>query len=115
MDASNRILLAGILFALALMSVSLLFLFPSYYKFIPRWLALGTRIVFLIAAAALTANGIFTIRGAGSGISVGLVSLLGMVIVLVHRPWNERYYRAERDRENASLRLRESHRPGLGE
>lgn len=115
MDASNRILLAGILFALALMSVSLLFLFPAYYKFIPRWLAFGTRIVFLILAAVLTANGIFTIRGGVPGVSLGLLSLLGMVIALVHRPWSERYYREERDRENAKLRLRESDRPGLGE
>ncbi|MDB5041211.1 MAG: hypothetical protein JWN27_1937 [Candidatus Eremiobacteraeota bacterium] len=115
MDASNRILLAGILFALALMSLSLLFLYPAYYKFIPRWLAVGTRIAFLIAAAALTVNGIFTIREGVSGVSLGMGSLLGMVIALVHRPWSERYYREERDRENASLRLRESHRRGLGE
>jgi len=102
MDASNRILLAGILFALALMSVSLLFLFPAYYKFIPRWLALGTRIAFLIAAAVLTADGILTIRGGVPGVSLGLLSLLGMVITLVHRPWNIRYYREEHDRQNAN-------------
>jgi disulfide bond formation protein DsbB len=107
MDASNRILFAMILFAIALMFVGLLFAYPTYYKFLPRRLALGTRIAYLFIAAGLTANGIFTLREAPSGIVVGLASLLGAVTsitLIVHGPWTARYYREERDRE-AALRL----------
>jgi hypothetical protein len=108
MDASNRILSAMILFAIALVFVGLLFAYPAYYKFLPRRLALGTRIAYLFVAAGFTANGIFTLRGASSSIVLGLASLIGVVAsvtTIVHGPWTERFYRRERDRELEQLRL----------
>jgi hypothetical protein len=116
MDASNRILLAMMLFAIALMFVGLIFAYPAYYKFLPRRLALGTRIVYLIVAACLTAHGIFTLRGTSSGIGLGLTSLgvvIALVTIFVHRPWTVRYYRQERDREDEQLRLLGPHLLGL--
>jgi hypothetical protein len=108
MDASNRILFATIHFTIALAFVASIFAYPAYYKFIPRRLALGTRIVFFIAAAGSTAYGVFVVRGAPPGIassSFGLVSSLIAFTILIHRPWTERYYREERDREIEQLRV----------
>jgi disulfide bond formation protein DsbB len=108
MDASNRILFAMILFAIALAFVALIFAYPAYHKFLPRRLALGTRIVYLIVAAGLTANGVFAVRGGPAGIGLGLAGIVGFLMlltVIVHRPWNVRYYHEERDRETEQLRL----------
>jgi hypothetical protein len=113
MDASNRMLLAILLFVVALGLIGLLFAYPAFTKFIPRRVALAMRLACLISAAGAVANGVYALRGGLSTIGLMATMLPLLIMVFVLRPWNERYYRAERARENAQLRRLGPHLIGL--
>ena len=94
MDLSYRVLLAALLGIGALGFLSVLWVVPAYYKFIPRRLELVTRALYCAIGCGYIGSAYLALRDArpiGAFVVVLMVvSTLNLVALAVERPWSRR-------------------------
>ena len=93
MDPAYRLLFAALLAIGAIGFLSILWVVPAYYAFIPRRLATFARVLYCAIGCGYIVAACFVLRGAPSQIAFSYVVIacfLNLIVLAVERPWSRR-------------------------